>query len=146
MEKDILYLLEVDKVIREAIENIARRYARDFGIDYDDLYQEGWIAYLKSLPYIKHVILNRIKWETIRHIRGDYTETISLHDIDVEGNNHSCGQMIKLDFIGLPERYKKIMELYFIDGYTQREIADKFNISQNRIKEIIQNSIKKLKK
>ena len=155
MKNDIEYLKRVDNKIRESIENIARKAAGKYNLNYDDLYQECWVAYLEFWEHFQHTALNRIRDRATDYgkkaIRvSNKTSTMSdvmAHNpgFDMEGSDYSYGEKAKLILSELPDREREIMEMYFIGSYTQQEIADKFNLSKPRINQIISGALDKLK-
>ena len=42
-------------------------------------------------------------------------------------------------------KQQKILKLYYQEGYTQLEIANMFNVSYQRIQQIMQDALKKLR-
>ena len=155
MKNDIEYLKRVDSKIREAIENIARKAAGKYNSDYNDLYQECWVAYLEFWEHFQHTALNRIRDRATDYgkkaIRvSNKTSTMSdvmAHNpgFDMEGSDYSYGEKAKLILSELPDREREIMEMYFVDSYTQEEISKKLNIPQQTVSNIISRSLQKLK-
>jgi len=152
-----------DDKIPESIENMARKAANKYNLDYDDLHQEGWVAYLEFLPQrdtlepeqFFHTALKRIRDRITNYCKkaireSNKTSTMTDHvarnpGFDPEGNDYSYGEKAKLVLSILPDRDRKIMEMYFVESYTQQEISEKLNIPQRTLSDIISRSIKKLK-
>ena len=155
MKNDIEYLKRVDNKIRESIENIARKVAGKYNMDYDDLYQECWIAYLEFWEHFQHTALNRIRDRVADYRKKTVREsnkTSTMSDVlaynsgfDIEGSDHSYGEKAKLVLSILPDRDREIMEMYFVGSYTQQEIAERFGLSKPRINQIISGALDKLK-
>jgi RNA polymerase sigma-70 factor (ECF subfamily) len=88
---------------------------------------EGWI---------KRIVINECLMEIRRN--SNVNMTISVDDIReepmVEFEDHLCYEELIEILNGLPDGYRTVFNLYVIEGYKHREIADLLGISINTSK------------
>ncbi len=120
---------------------LCRRYACD-AHEAKEFLQEGFIRVFKYLPqfkcrgslegWIRKIIINVILRAKTKNIHfqdlqdvyiNDSSETEILNEID----NEKIIQLINQ----LPKGYRLIFNLYVIEGYTHKEIAQELNISES---------------
>jgi RNA polymerase sigma-70 factor (ECF subfamily) len=111
---------------------------------------EGWMkriivnnainSYHKNLKYRYHTDVSEIK------------DTIEDETSYIEDTNYSYEELLKLIQV-LPEGYRTIFNLYAIEGYKHKEIAEMLKISENtsksqyhRAKRILQDKLFELSK
>lgn len=106
--------------------------------------------------------INRAKY-AIRHLKTKYNKqkkyhnTVSLNQLidnrqlqDVIPDPKSCKNTQHEDIIEtaqsvLNDRQRECFDKYYVDGYTMEEIGEQFNLSRQRIDQILKDSIKKVK-
>lgn len=70
-----------------------------------------------------------------------YPENI-LHDLKVDG-----GTIDILKYDNLTERERAVVQMYYIDNQmTRKEIASEFEVSEERIRQIIRRLLRKIRK
>ena len=73
--------------------------------------------------------------------KRDYPENI-LHDLQVDGVNED---VLKYDH--LTDRERAVIQLYYIENkMTRKEVADEFDVSEQRIRQIIAKALRKIRK
>ena len=106
---------------------------------------EGWI---------KRIIVNAAI-ETFRKNQGQYTESIEhndhIHPASAIGTDQTGYKELLLLIQQLPIGYRTVFNLYAIEGYTHREIAELLRISEgasksqlSRARQWLQNKLVKL--
>lgn len=148
--------------------SICLRYTNDYDIA-DDILQNSFIKIFKNIQnikattevslycWLKTIVVNTaITHKTSKH---ESKEFVSLNDIDIASDinnddycsNYDVSTDILLKIIQeLPEGYRKVFNMYVIDDYSHKEIAEKLNISEStsktqylRAKESIKLKLKK---
>lgn len=105
----------------------------------------------KEKKYIFEVSLNQILTEDKNGSQLSLEDTIYDDKITIEDDYElkESYQILRYVIETLPDRKKEIIKLYygFIDNkrYTQREIANKFNISRSNVATIISQTLKEIK-
>lgn len=82
--------------------------------------------------YKKQRVQEINNFSSIEQFGGNY-------EIEIKEENFS--KMINI----CTPRQQKVLSLYFQEGYTQLEISKKYNVSHQRIQQIMQEALKKLK-
>lgn len=138
------------------LRGVCLRYAKNTA-DADDLLQEGFIKILQNIgnfvetgsfkAWMKRIMVNQAinflnKKKQI--VFAELTGNENFEDEDDGDDNRktenrlmnaSIGPDQILQLIGeLPEGYRMVLNLYVIDGFSHKEIADKLNISVNTSK------------
>lgn len=120
-----------------------------YAADYDaanDLLQEGFLKVFQKLDkynpsgslggWIRTVITNTCidqyrsnKWEKRKKlVDNDYEmDTLMVSINEVESRFHEADFLTLIQ--DLPEGYRMVINLYFLEGYKHQEIAEKLNIS-----------------
>lgn len=106
--------------------------------------------------------INRAKY-AIQHLKSKYNKqnkyhnTVSLNYLidsrqlqDIIPDPKSCKNTQQEDIIEtalsvLTDKQKECFDRYYVDGYTMEEIGQHFNVSKQRIDQILKESIKKVK-
>lgn len=127
----------------------------------EDALQEGFISVFKSLPtydsdkgsletWMRKIFTNaclkqirktqsRIQTTSLTHVISDLqnsVDTIRLSNLSLKE--------IYLLLDKLPEGYRKVFVLYFVEGYTHQEISHLLNISENTSKSQLRKSKMKM--
>jgi len=123
------------------------RYAKD-GPEAEDLLQEGFIKVFSDLHQFKHrgalggwirrVMVNI----ALQHIRKN-KQLFTNVEIETMEDRHSTDENIFAELGAknltkmiqqLPPGYRAVFNMYVIEGYSHKEIADQLNISENTSK------------
>lgn len=123
--------------------SICLRYARCQD-DADDIFQQGFLHVFEKLGqlrnpnalagWVKSTFINT----ALAYGRKNYKDTVGLTESpypEIRGNevNMAISKMALEELITLvqilPEQYKKVFNLYIIDGYSHKEIAKTLGIS-----------------
>ncbi len=126
-----------------AMFTIAVRYVNNSMVA-EDLMQEAFIKVFKNLEHfkgevtlgawIKKIVIN----QCIDYLKKKKIELVALHentlniviDNDWSVNEEVSVLQIKKTIDSLPEKYKVVLNLYLIEGYSHSEIAQILNISE----------------
>lgn len=126
-----------------AMFTIAVRYVNNSMVA-EDLMQEAFIKVFKNLEHfkgevtlgawIKKIVIN----QCIDYLKKKKIELVALHentlniviDNDWSVNEEVSVLQIKKTIDSLPEKYKAVLNLYLIEGYSHSEIAQILNISE----------------
>ena len=73
-----------------------------------------------------------------------YREHVDLNEVCLFTSEPSDSGVLKA-LLRLPEKYRTVIYLYYIEGYLSTEIADILNISPVSVRKRLQNGRKKLK-
>ncbi len=136
---------------------VARRYVSDFSLA-EDLMVESIYKILTKLDkytgvgsfqgWARRVCVN----ECLMYLRKQKTFHESIEDshLQIEGEDHFEGQLMAEDILklidALPVGYKTVFNMYVIEGYKHREIAEQLGISINTSKSQLILAKKKLRK
>ena len=140
----------------EAQEQIYRLYAgKMFGLclkysrnkeEAEDNLQDAFITIFEKIHQYKHkgsfegwmkrIVINtalqKYRDKKILHIIHDQIEDKEL-TVDIEDSSFSLDDLLKL-IQELPNQYRLVFNLYVMDGYSHREIADELLISEGTSK------------
>ena len=154
-EEIIKGCLKGDKIAQKALYD--KYSARMFGVclrylknndEAEDALQDGFIRIFANIDtynfkgsfdgWIRRIIVNTTinyhNFNLKHHFHVDYSE-IENSEIDAKSNNDVYSVEALLSLIrSLPEGYKQIFNLYEIDGYNHKEIAEMLGISINTSK------------
>lgn len=137
------------------LRGVCMRYVKN-DFDADDLLQEGFIKILKNITsykstgsfnaWMKRIMINQAinfykknNKQKLFELNEAYTEEIIDNEssnkienriLDAGLDSYDILQIIK----DLPEGYRMVLNLYAIDAYSHKEIAEKLNISINTSK------------
>ncbi len=140
------------------LRGICLRYVKN-GADADDLLQEGFIKILKNISnyvetgsfkaWLKRIMINQAINFCKQKKLLKYTDLCENFDFDTEDANDdydnrkvenriieanlSPQQILSL-INELPDGYRMVINLYVIDGFSHKEIAEQLNISVNTSK------------
>jgi RNA polymerase sigma-70 factor (ECF subfamily) len=141
---------------------VCLRYAKN-KMEAEDILQEGFVKvfqYLKSFRYdgslegwVRRIMVNT----AINYYKSNikYLQTLNIDDCTNEqtasveaADNISLKTLLNL-IQKLPEGYRMVFNLYVIEGYSHKEIANMLNISENtsksqlsRARKVLQNKLK----
>ncbi len=73
-----------------------------------------------------------------------YREHLDLNEISLYAPDQSDSDIL-VDVFRLPEKYRTIIYLYYIEGYSSKEIADILSISPTAVRKRLQHGRKRLK-
>ena len=94
---------------------------------------------------VKNMALNHIRRETNRKNAIDKMKYSGWHLNDAEIDNIKYSFALENCIDQLPERSKEVVLMQYLQGYKQKEIASKLNISVNTIKNLIWKSLQRIK-
>jgi len=125
---------------------VCRRYSRD-ETEAEDTLHEGFVTILKKIGqfagkgsfegWMKRIMVNialekyrtRYRLHTVEDI-GIYDSNLIAEDVYASLNADQLMELIKQ----LPPRYKMVFNMYAIDGYNHKEIAEKMGIAEGTSK------------
>ena len=136
--------------------------------DAEDILQEGFYKILTKISefsgrgsfegWMKRIMINTAITHYHKNKKHDYHYDISeIQEIKIEGNSYDTNNFTKDELIGvinkLPAGYKMVFNLYAIEGYKHKEIAEKLNVDINtsksqysRARKLLQKKLKDLSK
>ena len=139
---------------------ICLRYARNES-DADDIFQESLIKVFKSLRQLKEpkALYSWIKKTIIRtalnfyqilpHTNVPMSDEVTF-DIEGDSSNTLLSKMVVDELVDLinkmPDGYRQVFNMYVIDGYKHREIAEILDISESTSKSQLRDAKQYLKK
>jgi RNA polymerase sigma-70 factor (ECF subfamily) len=100
---------------------------------------EGWILKITVNCCLMELRKNNLQFDDTAH---DKTITTSINEIENQIENQDIEKMLEI----LPDSARIIFNLYAIEGYKHREIAEKLNISDGTSKSQLNYAREKLKK
>ncbi len=140
------------------LRGVCLRYVNN-GSDADDLLQEGFIKILKNIEgyvetgsfkaWMKRIMVNQAinyckQKKLLKYTDLDENSDFDMEDADEDYDNRKVEnriieanlnpQQILSMISELPEGYRMVLNLYVIDGFTHKEIAEQLNISINTSK------------
>ena len=137
---------------------VSRRYGKDLSTA-EDIFQECFIQIFHSLVASKKVIDNLDGWVYRIAINTNIThyyknkevayEELSDHQLDDHHKkiiDRISGEELLEIVNKLPDGYRVIFNLYFIDGYKHAEIADMLGISESTSRSQLSRAKEQLKK
>ncbi len=142
------------KKINTTFKTIAKKYAYLWQLEEEDICGELWVAYLKKREMLENKPMKFVVKSCINYIIDQYrkskcillkkrAQTISIDELSREPRESpkSIGQSHKNLLIKefkelLSKREKEVLQMYE-DGFTQKEIAGKFGVSQQYVSKII---------
>jgi RNA polymerase sigma-70 factor (ECF subfamily) len=127
--------------------------------DAEDILQESFIKIFSNIAQLKNedtiffwmrkIVINHAirqsynKRNYVNQILFNDTEEVNRLDISYSIDNSSCEELL-LMIQELPDGYQTIFNLYAIDGYKHKEIAEMLNISESTSKSQYANAKKLL--
>ena len=119
--------------------------------DAEDAVSETLIKYLEKAPTFieeehRKAWLIRVASNTCKDMlrSNRYREHVDLNEVCLFTSEPSDSGVLKA-LLRLPEKYRTVIYLYYIEGYLSTEIADILNISPVSVRKRLQNGRKKLK-
>jgi RNA polymerase sigma-70 factor (ECF subfamily) len=127
---------------------ICLRYAND-RMEAEDMLQEGLVNIFTQLKQYNHKKANFSAWSNkvivnaaLQHLRKwkrlKYNEDLDKYAYQVESDNDIIGKIGTRELTemvqNLPDGYRVVFNLYVIEGYKHREIAEILTISENTSK------------
>ena len=137
---------------------IAQRYIKDSFIA-EDVLQDAFIKVFKNIKnfkgevtigaWIKRIVIN----QCIDYLKKKKIELVSIDESKltiVENDDWTINQEISVEKIilvinSLPEKYKVVLNLYLIEGYDHKEIAQILNIAESTSRSQLMRGKNKLK-
>ncbi len=127
---------------------VALRFARDKD-EANDMLQEGFVKVFSKLQYyrgegslegwIRRTIVNtaiNIYKRNLKHLSSQDLDTVMIFEKNNEAS--PIEQMSARELLGqinqLPVGYRTVFNLYVVDGYSHKEIADLLDITENTSK------------
>lgn len=108
--------------------------------DAEDAVQETFIAYLRKDPVFKNdehqkawlikVATNKCK-DTLRY-KNRHSE-LNIDDLNEFATTHTDSDIINA-LMTLPEKFRTVLVLYYVEGYTTKEIAGIINRTPSAVK------------
>lgn len=138
---------------------VCRRYAKN-QYQADDIFQEAFINVFNNLhqwssekgafqPWIYRITVNTaiaiIKKEN-KHLASDVEDELSISSHDVNLDEQLSFKDLQKIIDELPNGQKLIFNLYAIEGYTHREIAEQLGINEGTSKSQLAKARNNLKK
>lgn len=136
--------------------------AKDFNTskyEYGDLFSAGVIGLINFIDHFNTFSIANAKQYIKRHIIYYIAKQNKLEYLEIMSNNHlfskndlSIEEKLEIDDMlnCLNERNKEVVQLYFglinNNFYTLEEIGQKYGINRSRVHQILQESIKTLKR
>ncbi len=143
---------------------ICRRYFSDYD-DAQECFQEIFIAVFTKINQFQHkgsfegwlrriavnTCLNKLRVQTFFVLTDEFVDDKAEEDFTEEDLTgvHSVEEMVTL-IQKMPDRYRTVFNLYVVEGYQHKEIAEMLNITigtsksnLSRAKEWLQKNIKK---
>lgn len=137
---------------------ICLRYAKN-NEDAEDIFQEAFIKIFENLKYLKNpealeswvrqtVVRTSINFYH-RNIKDKYHHNIEEFELQNENYQGIISTISNEELIrcinSLPDGYRMVFNLYVIDGYNHREIAEMLDITVNTSKSQLRSAKLKLK-
>lgn len=122
------------------------RYAKDRA-EAEDILQEGFIKIFNNISKFKHegsfegwvrriMIFTAINW--FKHRSRKFQEDLDTFGYDAAFEDDIVGKIAAKEIIALvqqmPDGYRMVFNLYAIEGYTHREIAEMMGIAEGTSK------------
>ena len=129
------------------MKGICMRYARS-AFEADDIFQEAFIKVFTNLKnfkmngsfdgWIRRIVVNtaidQYKKNLVHQNHVQY-ETVSDRDLSIASFDHQLHEEDLLKILEkLPHGYKVVFNLYAIEGYSHKEIAEMLNITEGTSK------------
>ena len=127
----------------DAMYSIAQRYVKDRFVA-EDVMQDAFIKVFKKIQtfkgevtigaWIKRIVIN----QCIDYLKKRKIELVSIEEKELQladSNDWTVKNEVDVSIItktinSLPEKYKVVLNLYLIEGYDHKEIAQVLNISE----------------
>ena len=125
---------------------VCMRYAKDRA-EAEDILQEGFIKIFNNISKFKHegsfegwvrriMIFTAINW--FKHRSRKFQEDLDTFGYDAPFEDDIVGKIAAKEIIALvqqmPDGYRMVFNLYAIEGYTHREIAEMMGIAEGTSK------------
>jgi RNA polymerase sigma-70 factor (ECF subfamily) len=139
--------------------SLCKRYAGSSG-DADDYFQEGYIKVYRNLEsysgsgsfegWLRRIFVNtcldflRKKSERFSMVDIDDSTDMLVAESSQMPDKLSNDELVKM-IQAMPEGYRIIVNLYLVEGYSHREIADMLGISEGTSKSQLSKAKNKLK-
>lgn len=123
------------------------RYTKDIE-EAQDVLQDGFVKVFTKLNkfsgegvlegWVRRIMVNTALDQIRKNVK--FQDDISLDKVDfkIEGDGHVIEQLMEEDLLKLinemPPGYKAVFNMFAIEGYSHKEIADEMGISENTSK------------
>ena len=144
---------EVDPALHEAAMRVAKRYARNFGYDVDELYNEAFLGFLGHEGEKRNVLLRIAQCDILDFLRKERRQKRFLMQLENDEDSEDILDTIEttlnldsseeadrlqtlnrvIEAAGLSEREKRIIFLRYYKGYTFEQIGKEFNLKKSTI-------------
>lgn len=123
--------------------------------DVQDVLQEVMLTYMRKAPcfhdgehekaWLLRVTMNRCR-DTLRFRRRH--QYLQIEELDVEYDNTADAESRELftEIAALPPKWRSVLLLHYVEGYSLQEIADILAVSENAVKKRMQRAKAALKK
>jgi RNA polymerase sigma factor (sigma-70 family) len=147
------------------------RYAQSIPtVSYEDIFLEGVYGLIKAIDkykpqkgsfstyatiWIKQSIRRFLQKEKAQlkgrgylPVQEDEEEQMTLEDMPAEEEELPSSDLEnlkrKIEYAPIPQRSKDILRMYFLEGYSLREIGEKIGLSKERVRQLIKEDGKKV--
>ncbi|WP_346883788.1 sigma-70 family RNA polymerase sigma factor [uncultured Algibacter sp.] len=149
---------ELYKLFSSKLFSVCLKYSRNHAEAEDNL-QDAFLTIFKKIEQYKHkgafegwlkritinIVLQRYRKEKVFDIINE--NTIEDVELDIDENTICIDYLLKI-IQELPDRYRLVFNLYVLDGYSHKEIANMLNINigtsksnLSRARQILKNTI-----
>jgi|YelNatPaOPRAMG01_1025707.scaffolds.fasta_scaffold18124_3 RNA polymerase sporulation-specific sigma factor len=147
------------------------RYAQSIPtVSYEDIFLEGVYGLIKAIDkykpqkgsfstyatiWIKQSIRRFLQKEKAQlkgrgylPVQEDEEEQMTLEDMPAEEEELPSSDLEslrrKIEYAPIPQRSKDILRMYFLEGYSLREIGEKIGLSKERVRQLIKEDGRKV--
>lgn len=127
--------------------SVCLRYMKD-GQEAEDVLQDGFIKVFQKLSayensgslegWIRRIIVNTALDQIRKNSKFGYTDNVDEVGYKIENNDYTVEGLMAQDLMKLihqmPEGYKVVFNMFAIEGYSHKEIADLLGITENTSK------------
>jgi len=148
LKKDVAAQKQLYSRYKLPMFSICLRYSND-RMEAEDILQEGFLKVYRDLhqykpakaplgAWIRRVMINTALENIRKKRRIPYFDDINDYNESIEFNAGIFEELGRKELVELiqtlPNGYKTVFNMYVVDGYTHKEIADRLSISENTSK------------